>query len=400
MAASELIEALQALAHERKIDEFYLIDRLEASLAKSYQHILDLEYDARVTIDRNTGKIYVYELVPVGEPDEETGEYSEFEERDVTPDDVSRIAALNAKNVIGSIVRDAGRQSIYEEFSSRVGDLVTGTVLQGNFRAMISVSYEKGESAAAITPAFLVNATPPELSVDLSPRFFSPDNDGIDDELYIRLSARSLSPFARWSFEIREPEGTAGRVFWQTGGSGTITEQIIWDGRSNESELVQAATDYPFTFTVQDDVGMTSVVRGYIPVDVLVIRDGNNLKIAVPSIIFAKNVATFDGLAPDVIAKNEQILRRVAEILNRFKTYNVVIEGHANNVTGTEREDREELIPLSQARSDAIRRILEEYGVSSPRLSTVGMGGTRPVAAREDRDNWWKNRRVEFILIK
>lgn len=131
MAASELIEALQALAHERKIDEFYLIERLEASLAKSYQHILDLEYDARVTIDRNTGKIYVYELVPIGEPDEETGEYTEFEERDVTPDDVSRIAALNAKNVIGSIVRDAGRQSIYEEFSSRVGDLVTGTVLQG-----------------------------------------------------------------------------------------------------------------------------------------------------------------------------------------------------------------------------------------------------------------------------
>ena len=32
MAASELIEALQALAHERKIDEFYLIERLEASL--------------------------------------------------------------------------------------------------------------------------------------------------------------------------------------------------------------------------------------------------------------------------------------------------------------------------------------------------------------------------------
>ena len=114
MAASELIEALQALAHERKIDEFYLIDRLEASLAKSYQHILDLEYDARVTIDRNTGKIYVYELVPVGDPDPETGEYTDFEERDVTPDDVSRIAALNAKNVIGSIVRDAGRQSIYQ----------------------------------------------------------------------------------------------------------------------------------------------------------------------------------------------------------------------------------------------------------------------------------------------
>ena len=131
MATSKLIEALQELAHERRIDEFYLIERLEESLAKSYQHILDLEWDARVTIDRQTGKIYVYELVPVGEPDEETGEYTEFEERDVTPSDVSRIAAQNAKSVIAAIVRDAGRKSIYEEFSSRVGDLVTGTVLQG-----------------------------------------------------------------------------------------------------------------------------------------------------------------------------------------------------------------------------------------------------------------------------
>ena len=131
MATSELIEALHALAHERKIDEFYLIERLEASLAKSYQNILDLEWDARVTIDRNTGKIYVYELVPQGEPDPETGEYTDFEERDVTPDDVSRIAAQNSKGVINAIVREAGRQSIYEEFSQRVGDLVTGTVLQG-----------------------------------------------------------------------------------------------------------------------------------------------------------------------------------------------------------------------------------------------------------------------------
>lgn len=131
MASSELIEALQALAHEKKIDELYLIERLEASLAKSYQNILDLEWDARVTIDRSTGHIYVYELVPVGEPDEETGEYAEFEEHDVTPEDVSRIAAQNAKSVIASIVREAGRQSIYEEFSGRIGDLVTGTVLQG-----------------------------------------------------------------------------------------------------------------------------------------------------------------------------------------------------------------------------------------------------------------------------
>ena len=129
--ASELIDALQALARERHIDELYLIERLEASLAKSYQHILYLDNDCHVTIDRQTGKIYVYELVPVGEPDEETGEYTEFEEVDVTPADVSRTAAQNAKSVISQLVREAGRKAIFEEFSGRVGELISGTVLQG-----------------------------------------------------------------------------------------------------------------------------------------------------------------------------------------------------------------------------------------------------------------------------
>jgi N utilization substance protein A len=124
------MSALEALAAEKNIDEMYLLERLEQSLAKSYESILKLEWDARVTIDRATGAIYVYEIVPVGEPDEETGEYSAFEERDVTPGDVSRIAAQNAKNVIMSIVRDAARQAIFSEFSDRKGELVTGTVLQ------------------------------------------------------------------------------------------------------------------------------------------------------------------------------------------------------------------------------------------------------------------------------
>lgn len=128
--SSELMAALEALAQEKNIDEMYLLERLEQSLAKSYQTILDLEWDARVTINRETGSIYVHELVPIGEMDEETGEYSEFEERDVTPQDVSRIAAINAKNVIMSIVRDAGRQAIFSEFIDRKGELVNGTVLQ------------------------------------------------------------------------------------------------------------------------------------------------------------------------------------------------------------------------------------------------------------------------------
>ena len=128
--ASDMMTALQLLCEEKHIEQLYLLDRLELSLAKSYAEQMHLDYGAKVTIDRKTGKVYVYKLVPKGDPDPETGEYSDFDEVDVTPKDTSRIAAQHAKIEINSIVRNAARQEIYKEFSQRIGDIITGTVLQ------------------------------------------------------------------------------------------------------------------------------------------------------------------------------------------------------------------------------------------------------------------------------
>ena len=128
--SSMLIEALSDLAKEKNIDELALLERLEQDLARSYKQILGLEWDAHVTIDRESGHIYVYEMVGIGEEDPETGEYESYEPRDVTPDNVSRIAAQNAKRVINEIVRDAARVNIYREFADRKGELIMGTVLQ------------------------------------------------------------------------------------------------------------------------------------------------------------------------------------------------------------------------------------------------------------------------------
>lgn len=128
--SSELISALTDLATERGIDQLAVLERLEQDLARSYKGILDLDWDAQVTIDRESGRIFVYEMVGIGEEDPETGEYEDYEPRDVTPDNVSRIAAQNAKRVINEIVRDAARASIYKEFADRKGELITGTVLQ------------------------------------------------------------------------------------------------------------------------------------------------------------------------------------------------------------------------------------------------------------------------------
>lgn len=128
------MDALRALARDKGIDEYDMLDKLEQSLASTYQRILDLDNPTRVTIDRESGRIYVYELVPQGEWDEEAGEEPVYDERDVTPPDVSRIAAQNAKSVITGIIRDAEREKIFEEYADRIGESVTGTVQQSDSR--------------------------------------------------------------------------------------------------------------------------------------------------------------------------------------------------------------------------------------------------------------------------
>ena len=294
---------------------------------------------------------------------------------------------------------------------------VNGFVQEGFFTGNLFVEYEKGDVTSVQSSAFISSVTAPKISVRTSTgsntEYFSPDNDGYADDLYIMLGGQDVVPFASWSFEINDPQN--GKNFYKISGKNTITERMIWDGRSNSGELVQSATDYPYKFTVTNELGLTSTVSGIIPVDVLVIRSGDKLKMQVPSIIFRSDEADFvgkdkdpkNGLDKEKIDNNNRVLKRIAEILNKFKDYNVTIEGHANNVSGTEEEETidtkmygKALGPLSEARANYVRDVLVSFGVDASRLSTVGVGGRQPVAAREDKDNWWKNRRVEFILNK
>lgn len=274
-----------------------------------------------------------------------------------------------------------------------------GRVAEGRMTARLEVEYRKGDVAKAESSPFLVDVTPPRLSLESSPRWFSPDNDGVEDELFVSLGARDPAGIASWVLEVKEPQPPY-QVFYRAEGKGEPAGRLIWDGRSNKGELAQAATDYPAVLRARDALGNEGSVEGVLGVDVLVIREGDVLKIKVPSIIFRENADDFNGLGQDVVDNNLRVLKRIAQILNKFRDYKVKVEGHANPVSRTAKEEREELQPLSEKRAKAVLGKLVEFGVDGGRLSAVGMGGTRPVVRWEDYEDWWKNRRVEFILIK
>ncbi|MDR0321580.1 MAG: OmpA family protein [Treponema sp.] len=275
-------------------------------------------------------------------------------------------------------------------------------IREGSYTPTLTVNYTRGDVITAVATPVLVDVSGPNLTVVTSPEYFSPDNDGDNDELFIVLSARDASPIGNWVLEIRGPEAPY-PVFRRIEGRGTPASRIVWDGRSDRGELVQSAMYYPYTFTAADVLGNSSSTEGRIGIDVLVIRDGDRLRIQIPAIVFRPNFADFEGLSREVVDNNNRIIRRIAQILNQFRDYRVVVEGHSNPTSppGPARESEEPALRrISEARARAIVDLLVRNGVARSRLTATGAGGSNPIASYEDRDNWWKNRRVDFYLVK
>jgi len=308
---------------------------------------------------------------------------------------------LNIENSQGQIVKSFTGEGGPPKSITWDGKNKAGMLVDGLYTAEFKAIYAKGDQPSMRTPEITLDAQSPVVNIKISPVPFSPDNDGVDDEVLIGLDVRDLSPIKDWSLTILDPEGNP---FYSLQGEGAPAQEILWDGKSFSGELVQAAADYTAVLNITDVLENSSQAEGLIPVDVLVIKDGDRLKIAISSITFAPN-------SPDLSTQREQgsnndkILKRLAEILNKYGQYKIQIEGHAvrifwNDPQKGAEEEKNELIPLSTARAEVVKKALQQLGINGSRMSVVGVGGSDPVVPHSDLDNRWKNRRVEFILIK
>lgn len=298
----------------------------------------------------------------------------------------------------GHAVRSAkGSDALPASFVWDGADDAGKTVPDASYVGTLRVSYDKGDIVEASSPALLLDRTPPVLALEAGPLPFSPDGDGQADELSFRFGVSDASALAGWRLTINDPEGYPFRSF---SGNAAPPDSLGWDGTSLDGELVQAAQEYPWELIVRDALGNVATRRGVIPVDVFVLRDGDRLKIRISSITFAPNAASLVLSDQEKTDRNDAILRRIADVLSRFPAYRVRIEGHAVNLSGTEREERSELEPLSLARAKAVKDALVALGVDAARLDVVGLGGREPLVPHGDVRNRWKNRRVEFVLIK
>jgi hypothetical protein len=112
-------------------------------------------------------------------------------------------------------------------------------------------------------------------------------------------------------------------------------------------------------------------------------------------ILFPGNSANFRGVSPELARQNQKVLAEVGQILLENPQYSILIDGHANPVLKTAREETATLSPLSLQRAAAVADyFVETYKIDRRRMILSGAGGRH--ATRSDAA---QNRRVNFFII-
>ncbi|HUP45061.1 MAG TPA: OmpA family protein [Thermoanaerobaculia bacterium] len=101
----------------------------------------------------------------------------------------------------------------------------------------------------------------------------------------------------------------------------------------------------------------------------------------------------FDSAAirPDA----ERALEDVRQVIASYTGRPVRIEGHTDSMAGDDYNQK-----LSERRAASVAQWLQSHGVEAARLTTSGLGESKPVATNETSGGRQKNRRVEIIIAR
>ena len=141
----DFLRALNQLTRERNLSPELIASSLEAALLSAYKKYQGGSQDVEVSVDFENDRITVSELrTVVKNVESHDTEITQAEAKKLghkvslgdviriekNPEDFGRIAAQTARQVIIQRLKDAERQVIYEEFSGKIGEMLTGIVFK------------------------------------------------------------------------------------------------------------------------------------------------------------------------------------------------------------------------------------------------------------------------------
>ncbi len=172
---------------------------------------------------------------------------------------------------------------------------------------------------------------------------------------------------------------------------------VFFEKDGNKGHIISTDVAIGFTHSIAggSDVG-TGITRQ---------ETKNKIILSTAGIVFAPSKSYLVRNNREQKKLNTQLLNQLAEEIKKYPNYNIIILGHAVNLfwddeKKAKQDEVSNLLPLSKARAELIKWEIFKRGIKRKRISTKGMGGSKPLFPFSEVENRWKNRRVEVILIK
>ena len=142
--SKEMLLAMEELEKENGMEPGSLMEAIETALVTAYKRDFDSTADnAKVVVDKETGDYHVFVEKEVVEEVEDGNTQISVEDAkkinkslvvgdtaqiEIMPKNFGRIAAGTAKQVIIQKIREASREFLFNEFSDRKGEIVSGLI--------------------------------------------------------------------------------------------------------------------------------------------------------------------------------------------------------------------------------------------------------------------------------
>lgn len=144
----ELLQVADAVAREKGLEKDKILEAMEGAIQKAARSKYGTENDIRVRVDRRTGAVSINKYVTVVDLVEDNATQVDLNEArkldpaaevgfefitELPPVDFGRVAAQVGRQIILQKIRDAERDKQYDEFKSRVGEIISGIVKRSEF---------------------------------------------------------------------------------------------------------------------------------------------------------------------------------------------------------------------------------------------------------------------------
>jgi N utilization substance protein A len=276
---AEFMQAFEQLGKEKGIAPEILFEAIEAALISAYKRNFSSAQNVRVSLERTTGEFHVYarkavvEVVTDSRLEIDLNEarlldirydLEDIVEVEVTPKNFGRIAAQTAKQVVVQRIREAERGIIYDEFSNRESDILTGIVQRieqknvfidlGKAEAILAPSeqiageiYKHGDRLKTYIievkkttkgPQILVSRTHPGLLKRLFELEVPEIHDGV-----VEIKSVAREPGLRSKFAVYSRDENVDPVGACVGHKGMRVQSIVNELKGEKVDIVKWNTD-------------------------------------------------------------------------------------------------------------------------------------------------------------